>query len=125
MEKRKIMARPKKYTTEYLNKLANDLMVFMENEKNYWLKDFCIANKFPSQDLSRFAKENKEFCEALKKAKDLQESKFVKMGLDKKNNPAFVIFALKNIANWRDKREDTVTIQDLSQIKKDLENIFE
>ena len=99
------IGRPEKYSKDNIDKLGEELIKFMKRKNEFWLKDFCIAKGFPSEYLTRFSKKSEEFCQSLKKAKDIQESKFVKMGLSKKSNPAFVIFALKNTSNWRDKQE--------------------
>ena len=95
------MGRPKKYTDEYIDKLSTKLLKWCEVDENIWLKDFAIEQGFSSQRLSEFAKSNEQFSETLKRAKDIQESKLVKQGLDGKAI-AFVIFALKNVAGWRD-----------------------
>jgi len=123
--KPKKAGRPKKYTDEFLIKLGKELINFMLDKNNIWLKDFCIQKGFYSGMLADYAKENKQFSEALKKAKEIQESKFVKLGLSKKTNPAFVIFTLKNIANWRDKQETELQFTDLKKVKEEIKSIFE
>lgn len=98
------MGRPKKYTKEVIDGYGNELLEWFKKPESIWLKDFCIEKGFCSQYLSEFSKESKEFSESLKKAKDIQESRLVHKGLDGKA-PAFVIFALKNVAGWRDSME--------------------
>jgi len=93
--------RPKKYTDEVIKKHGEGLLKFMQVKKNYWLKDYCIKNDFPSEYLSIWERENSEFSQSLKKAKDIQESKFVEKGINAKGNVAFIIFALKNVSKWR------------------------
>ena len=115
------MARPKKYTPDYLDKLADELLKWINKPNSFWLKDFAIENGFASQQMTVFADSNEKFSLALKMAKDIQESKLVKMGFNKKYNCTMAIFALKNVAGWRDsKLEDTdltdTEIQKLKQI---------
>lgn len=100
--KKKTAGRPKKYTDEILKKYADEIIPFMEDSKNLWLKDFAILNNFPSENLSVWAESSEIFSKALKRAKDIQESKLVRLGLSKTSNPAFIIFTLKNVAGWRD-----------------------
>jgi len=100
------LARPKKYTDDVIKKHGEGILKFMSVEDNYWLKDYCIINDFPSENLSVWAKEHEEFSKSLKKAKDIQESKLVKMGLTNKSNPTFIIFTLKNVAKWRNEDSD-------------------
>lgn len=96
-----------------LNKLGEELIQFMNEPKNLWLKEFAIMKGFPSEYLSRYAKKSESFNHSLKKAKDIQEAKLVRMGFSKKFNPAFVIFALKNVAGWRDKSENEIKLNEL------------
>lgn len=92
----------KKYDKKFIDNLSGKLLKwYKDDEKRVWLKDFAIEQGFASQRLSEFAKENEGFSDALKKAKDIQESRLKKIGLSGKA-VAFVIFALKNVAGWRD-----------------------
>ena len=93
--------RPVKYTPEIIANHGKGLIKFMQVETNWWLKDYCIENDFPSQLLSEWDKVNSEFSEAYKKAKDIQESRLAHMGMKKDNNVAFVIFTLRNVAKWK------------------------
>ena len=115
-----------KYTTERIEKYADELLKYMKEPKNYWLKSFCISNDFHSEYLYRWAEKNEKMRKSLKKALEIQEEKFVRMGLSKHSNPAFVIFTLKNIAGWRDKQEIEQTITfNKEQSEKDILQIFE
>lgn len=98
---------PNKYTPEFVNKLTQDLVEFMKSKEGIWLKDFAIKNGIPAEYLSRLAKDHPEFAKALQMAKDLQESKLLKGGLSGKFPTAMVIFALKNVAGWRDRQDVT------------------
>ena len=96
------MGRPLKYTEEIINKHADGLVAFMAIPDNFWIKDYAILNKFPSEYITIWAEANEYFSQSLKKVKDIQESKLVKIGMTKGSNYVFVIFTLKNVAKWRD-----------------------
>lgn len=99
------MGRDEKYTDEFLENLAKELIEWIEKNDNFWLGDFAFQRGFSRQRLSEFEKKNEVFADAYKRAKDMQESKLVRLGLSKKNNSSMAIFALKNVAGWRDKVE--------------------
>ena len=106
MKKRK-GARPKKYTSKYISKLAKKLLVWIQSPENFWLGEFAVENGFHRQRLSEFADQNQEFSEALKKASQVQENRIVKGAMAGVFNSTFCIFTLKNIAGWRDAHEIT------------------
>lgn len=106
-----------KYTKRYIDNAAEELEKFMRQQNNYFLKDFAVMKKISAQRLSEFAKKNEKFKESLEKAKDIQESKLIKMGMQKGANQAFVIFLLKNVAGYRDRTEVEQKITELPEIK--------
>ena len=81
-----------------------------------------IANEYPTiADFARKIRVNRssilawaetypEFSKALKEAKDLQHEIIIKGGLMGVFNASFSIFAMKNIAGWRDKTEVEVNM---------------
>lgn len=114
------------FTKEFCDKLADKLLEFITpDNKVFWIKDFAIANKFPAEYLWKFAQLSDKFNNAYKLAKDIQESKLVKLGLSKSANAAFVIFALKNVAGWRDSVSHEHTILNIQEAKQELQQIFE
>ncbi len=96
--------RPKKYTTEFVEVEAETLLVFIEAEPIPFKTKFAAKRGYPSENLSRWAKENDEFYQALKRLEDVQEYKLVNAMLMKKVDVTAAIFTLKNVAGWRDKR---------------------
>ena len=96
--------KPSKYTPEYLTQLASKMLDWFSQEENWWLKDFAIQQKMPWADYCELAKRSVEFSQALKICKDMQESKLLKKGYEPYCAP-MSIFALKNVAGWRDKQE--------------------
>jgi hypothetical protein len=98
----------KKYTDEEIEKLADEMHEWFikakENGKGQvWLKDFAAAKMMSAQRISEFAKHNKYFSYILEICKDIQEAIIFKIGLTTKSN--MPIFALKNVAGWKDKTE--------------------
>lgn len=94
--------RPPIFTPAVIEALGEEMLVWFRDPKNVWLKDFAILRGFAWESFSRWAEKNEHFAQSLKKAKDMQEAKLFKLGLSRKVNPAMVIFALKNVAGWRD-----------------------
>lgn len=103
-----------KYTEEFINNLADKLETWMQVEDNYWLGTFAAENNLHRQRFPDFAAKNDKFQEVFEKAKQRQETKLYFLGLSKDHNAAMAIFALKNVANWRDKTDITTGEEALS-----------
>lgn len=101
------MGRPLKYTEQEIERLADELVLFMKSPQGIWLKDFALNQDFDPAVLSDLADKNAYFSQALKKAKAIQESKIFKMSFGNKANATMGIFALKNCHEWKDGREFT------------------
>jgi hypothetical protein len=100
------IGRPKKYTKEFIDALATDLQAYFDKKENIFLLGFAIEKKLPPEYFAIFARQNKSFSTALKNAKAIQELRLIESGLGKPN-AAMSIFALKNVAGWRDKNDIT------------------
>lgn len=129
------MARPKKYTEEKINELAEEFLLWakakFDAKQVFWFKDWAIESGFTWQRVSEFAEQNSKFSDALSKIKLMQESVIVKAGFSKSSNPTFAIFALKNVAGWRDTQDikhsggvfngrikwDTVDLEQLARLR--------
>jgi len=59
--------------------------------------------------INQWAKDNKEFSDAIKEAKEHQERILVTNGLMGLYQGAFAIFTAKNVIGWRDKIETDIT----------------
>lgn len=94
-----------KYNEDFINDLALKLIEWIKLPSNWYLTDFAIENDIWEQRFSEFAGRNEFFADTLKKAKQIQVSRLVKLGLAKKVDTGMAIFTLKNIAGWRDKQE--------------------
>ena len=99
------MGRPKQYTDKFIEDLGNEMVIWFEEEDNIFIKDFFLSKGLSSDYAHRFSDQSEPFCRALKRAKEMQESKIAKGGLTGKYNSTFAIFTLKNVAGWRDKQE--------------------
>lgn len=97
----------KKTDIKLIRELADKLETWFETPENIWLGEFASQNNVHRQYFPIWAEKHNFFKIAYERAKQKQEAKLFKKGMEAKN-PAFVIFALKNVANWRDKKEETV-----------------
>lgn len=95
-----------KYTEEYLDDLADKLDEWIKVEKNFWLGTFAAEQGFNRHRLSEFAVDHDKFKAIFEKAKQIQENKLMMLGLSNKGNCAMAIFALKNVAGWRDQKAE-------------------
>ena len=100
----------KAYTDEEIESIADEMLEWFKSEdknkpKNLWLKDFAIHKMLGQQRISEFAKQNEYFRWIYNICKDMQESYLFKLGLSKGVSGAMPIFALKNVAGWKDKVE--------------------
>lgn len=97
--------RPVEWTEERIDAEADALLEWIKNKKNIWLKDFALERDYDASCLSRFAKNNKRFAQAYKKAISNQESLIVKGGLSNSNNVTMSIFVLKCNHKWLEGNE--------------------
>lgn len=99
---------PSKYTVEYVNRLADELLEYAETNPLPFFNKFALDRRIPPQSFSddKAFFNNPKFSESLKIAKGWLEYKIVVAGLAKKVDNAMAIFALKNVAGWRDKQPD-------------------
>lgn len=100
--------RPKIYDEKFILALIPKLESWCKDEKNFWLGDFAIQIGLWRQRLDEFAELSPKFSDTLKRAKAIQEYRLIKLGLDKNVNGVMAIFALKNVAGWRDQQSDQV-----------------
>lgn len=98
---------PKKYTKEYLDDLAIKLEQYVDATPIPFLKEFCYQNRLRSDTISKDCYGRSEkFDETVMYLKDKQEVNLVKSALGNKTNPAMAIFTLKNVAGWRDQKNE-------------------
>lgn len=92
-------------THDDLEKLADELVDWFCRPGSIWLRDFATAKGTYWQVVLELADRCDKLALAIKICHDMQVSKLVKLGLSKEVNAAVPIFALKNVAGWRDKFE--------------------
>lgn len=98
----------RRYTEEYVDTLGKKLLEWMENPSNFYLGNFAVENKMSRPRLQELACQNKEFEKVFEVAKQMQENRIVMLAMAKKIDTAMAIFALKNVAGWRDKTETEI-----------------
>ena len=97
-----VNGRPRIYTTEVIEAEADLLEEWLKKEDNIYFKDFSLSRDYPSEYMSRWAKENEKFAHAYARAKDWQESKLFKGGLTRKYEPSITKLGLYHVNHWVD-----------------------
>jgi len=110
---------PSKYTPEFINKEAKKLLEWVEaqDQNPFFLSSFAYDRGYCHQRLTEFAQKNENFSDSLKRAKTKQEANLSMMLVKRGGNTAGIIFALKNVAGWRDKQEITGAEGDPLQVQ--------
>jgi hypothetical protein len=101
--------RPRKYSTEDIERFADELLIWIKNEANFWLKDFCLEKGIDPNYMHEWAKENDKFRCAYKLSKAFQESRIFKGAMLDTFNTGMSKFALVNNHGWADKTETKVS----------------
>lgn len=109
--------RKRKYTKDFIRQIGKEMIDFMKKDGNYFLKEFAVKKGINAQRFSEFAKIDSEFRDSLQKAKDIQEVKLVRLGIDEGRNAAMVIFMLKNVAGYKDRTTLEHTGEELPEIR--------
>lgn len=98
--------RPKTYTDDVLNDLAESLEDWMEDETHIWFKLWAVENWVPAEDLPRWAKTNERFKRAYARANTIQEARLVNLGLTDRQAGRIVELILKSKYDYRDRVEN-------------------
>lgn len=93
---------PSRYTLDYVNKLADELITYAETDDLPFLIKFALDRRIVPDTFTNNIqfRNNERFCNALKLAKSWLE---YKLFFTDKVDTTRVIFGLKNLAGWRDK----------------------
>lgn len=98
--------------------LSEELITWLEVDKNYLIKKFFIEKKIPFNSFKPYLT-----VEAIKNnyelALDIQEIKLIEMLADKKNATTGIQAMLKHIAGWRDDKAAQVN----NEIKFDKDTL--
>jgi len=97
--------RPRRHSTEDVERFADELIVWIKKESSFWLKDFCLERDIDPDYMSIWAKENEKFAGAYKIAKSFQESRIFKGAMQETFNTTMSKFALMNCHGWADRQE--------------------
>lgn len=95
-----------KYTDDFINELSIKLDKWIQEPDKFWLGSFAAEQGFARHRLNEFASRNELFAQTYEKAKQIQENKLFMLGLSGKGNVTMAIFALKNVAGWRDQQTE-------------------
>lgn len=114
-EKKKRNRTVNEYTDEMIESLADKLLEWIAIPSNFWIGKFCEENKIWPQRISSFADRNEKFNQALQLAKQAQTNRLVIGALANKLNVSMAIFALKNVAGWRDNQEEKKEDEELKK----------
>ena len=116
--------RPRKYSAEDIDRFAEELLIWIKNESNFWIKDFCLEKGIDPRLMTEWAKESERFSESLSVAKSFQESRIFKGAMLDNFNSSMSKFALVNNHGWVDKNETKLSgdsVSPLAFILKDIE----
>lgn len=128
--------RPTDYRPEYCEEIVkffgiDPVAVVPGLDRDGNPKDILVPNRFPTferfatnigvtaKTLQRWAEEKEEdgslkhpeFCLAYAQAKDMQGANLVEGGMGGTYAGAFTVIAAKNFLGWRDKQDNTTTLQ--------------
>jgi len=100
-----------------INALGDLLMDWFEREHTkISLGSFCWEHKIPRQYIARFAKKSPYFNYCVMVIKSLLETRLLEMGMSGEIDKVIMIFSLKNIAGWSDKKEINTTLEVTSKV---------
>ena len=97
--------RPPKYSTEDIERFADEFLQWMKNPQNFWIKDFCLERDIDPDYMADWAKQNEKFSGAYKIAKGFQESRIFKGSMMSAYNGGMAKFALMNCHGWSEKQD--------------------
>ena len=91
----------KHWTESEINILADELLDWIKQDDNFWIKDFCLMKNISRQGISNFKQRSEYFNYIYEMVQDHQESKLLHLGLSG-SNVSMIIFALKHNHKWTD-----------------------
>jgi hypothetical protein len=97
--------RPREWTDELIEEMADRFETFMGRPDSIWYEDFCLEQGINPVLLGKWAKVNERFGEVYEKSKSWQKSKLVKGGLLNNYNASFTKFVMANTCGWSERQE--------------------
>lgn len=116
--------RPRRYSVEVINQLADEFSDWLKNPSNVWFKDFALDKDIDPDLLSVWAKENERFGGVYRQARHRQESRLINGGLMNLYNGSIVKLVLANAHEWKtDKSESKVSGDVVNPLAFILQNV--
>lgn len=124
----------KHWTNDEIEKLADEMFDWFKAKigkginkkpKNIWFKDFATEKMVGKQRLNEFTKKNEYFAFLYELCQTVQESYLFHIGVNM-TKPTMAVFALKNVAGWRDNFDVGVNLPEeyLEALKKEAVRIM-
>ncbi len=127
-DKKPVMGRPEKYTEEWLDQEAKELMQWIadDSKKKIYIGSFARLRGYSRQRLSEFAKSSKNFSDAYENAKLWQEEFFMTKGLTREWDPSFTARCMARVCGpeWKnswdreEEKTDSPTTVIINKIEK-------
>lgn len=100
--------RPPNFDAEEIEKLADELILWIREPQNYWYKDFCLEKGINPDRMSDWSKKSERFRGALELARHNQERRIFQGSLENNYNSTMAKLALTNWHKWQDKQEQKI-----------------
>jgi hypothetical protein len=107
--KGKECGRPTRFTDEEVEAFAQEFLLWLDKEENFWIKDFCLEKNIDPGYMNDWCERSENFRLAYLIGKNKQESKTYKGGLIGKFNSNIVKLALTNHHGWVEKTENKIS----------------
>lgn len=101
--------RPPRFTTEFIEKLADELLEWLQEGKFVWFERFALNKKIKPSEMAEFARINEKFKSAYMQAKEHQQVVLFEGGLLKKFNSNMVQLILGNQYGIFEKKETVLS----------------
>ena len=96
---------PREWTEGFIEKERLALLEWLKDPKNYFLTGFLVERGLVHEQIARFEKYSKKFCETMAIARYVQEQRLVELAVTRKGDGNFIKFILQNKAGWRERNE--------------------
>lgn len=93
---------PKKYTPEFVENEAKELLKWCKKADSYYVTGFALHRGYGRQRMHEWSKENQVFADAYSLATQWQEFRLFTDSLRNKINPAIAKWGLACIHKWKE-----------------------
>ena len=100
---------PPEWTDSVIEKMADELLLWLKKPDNVWFKDFCLDQDINPHYMTVWAKRNTKFHAAYELAKHKQESKIYNGALRNRYNSKIAAFGLMNNHGWAEKSKTEIS----------------